>query len=172
MATEVEIYAMRLRLCCQLWRVHQQDFKHLLRDALESAWEVITAVIMRVVQANEPDGVTTMADWERLIHQHGDAQAFEHGHLLHRVMIAQHPYNSITGINRGQNFLHMRIDVMAWPTEPIAIVPGQHTYVYLKVLQPPAQTLAQSSQAIGVNIREMQERKTTKRGREGVKGEA
>jgi hypothetical protein len=60
MATEVQIYAMRLRLCHQLRRVHQQDFKHLLRDAMESAWEVITAVIMRVVEANEPDGVTTM----------------------------------------------------------------------------------------------------------------
>jgi hypothetical protein len=39
-------------------------------------------------------------------------------------------------------------------------------------LQPPAQTLAQSSQAIGVNIREMEDRKTTKRRWEGVKGEA
>jgi hypothetical protein len=162
MATEVEIYAMRLRLCCQLWRVHQQDFKHLLRDALESAWEVITAVIMRVVQANEPDGVTTMADWEGLIHQHGDAQAFEHGHLLQRVMVAQHPYNAMARVNRGQNFLHMRIDIVAWPAEPIAIVPGQHAYIYLEVLQPPAQTLAQSSQTIGVDIGEMQNRKTTK----------
>ena len=60
MATEVEIDAMRRRFCHQFWRVHQQDFKHLLRDAMEGAWEVITAVIMRVVQADEPDGVTTM----------------------------------------------------------------------------------------------------------------
>jgi hypothetical protein len=82
MATEVEIYAMRRRFCRQFWRVYQQDFKYLRRDAMEGAWEVITTVIMRVVQADEPDGVTTMADWERLIHQHGDAQTFEHGHLL------------------------------------------------------------------------------------------
>jgi hypothetical protein len=82
MTTEVEIYAMRLRFCYQLWRVHQQDFKYLLRDATESAWEVITAVIMRIVQADEPDGVTTMTDREGLIHQHGDAEPFEHGHLL------------------------------------------------------------------------------------------
>jgi hypothetical protein len=163
MATEVEIDAVHLRLCCQLWRVHQQDFKHLLWDALESAWEVITAVIMRVVQANEPDGVTTMADWEGLIHQHGDTQAFEYGHLLHRVMIAQHSYNAMASVDRGQNFLHMRIDIVAWPVEPIAIVPGQYAHVYLEVLQPPAQAFAQSSQAIGVNIREMQDRKTTKR---------
>src|SRR5689334_7546660 len=81
MATEVEIDALRRRFCYQLWRVHQQDFKHPLRDALESAWKVITAVIMRVVQANEPDGVATMTDWQGLIHQHGDAQPFEHGHL-------------------------------------------------------------------------------------------
>jgi len=134
MATEVQIYAMRLRLCHQLRRVHQQDFKHLLRDAMESAWEVITAVIMRVVQANEPDGVTTMTDWEGLIHQHGDAQTFEHGHLLYRVMIAKHPYNAITGVDRGQNFLHVRIDIVAGPVDLVAIVPGQHTYVYLEVL--------------------------------------
>ena len=36
MATEIEIYAMRRRFCHQLWRVHQQDFKHLLRDAMEA----------------------------------------------------------------------------------------------------------------------------------------
>src|SRR5712691_11703062 len=64
MATEVEIYALRLRLCYQLLRVYQQDFKHLLRDAMEGAWKVITAVIMRVDQANEPEGVTTMTNWE------------------------------------------------------------------------------------------------------------
>jgi len=40
--------------------VYKQDFKRLLRHALQGAWEVITAVIMRVVEANEPDGVTTM----------------------------------------------------------------------------------------------------------------
>jgi len=134
MATEVEIYAMRRRFWYQLWRVHQQDFKHLLRDTMESAWEVITAVIMRVVQANEPDGVTTMPDWEGLVHQHGDAQPFEHGHLLERVMIAKHPNNAIAGVDRGQNFLHMRIDIVGGPVELIAIVPGQHAYVYLEVL--------------------------------------
>src|SRR5262249_35611603 len=138
MATEVEIDATRLRLYYQLWRVHQQDFKHLLRDAMESAWEVITAIVMRIVQANEPDGVTPMPDWVGLIHQHGDAQTFEYGHLLERVMIAQHPDNAIAGVDRGQNFLHMRIDIMAWPAGLIAIVPGQHAYVYLEVLQPPA----------------------------------
>jgi hypothetical protein len=99
MATEVEIDAMRRRFCHQLWRVHQQDFKYLLRDAMESAWEIITAVIMRVVQANKPDGVTTVTDWEGLIHQHGNAQPFEHGHLLERVMIAKHTYNAIAGID-------------------------------------------------------------------------
>src|SRR4029450_9895099 len=99
---------MRRRLCHQLWRVHQQDFKHLLRDAMESAWEVITAVIMRVVQANEPDGVTAAPAWEGLIHHHGNPQPFEHRPLLRRVMIAQYPYNAIASIDRGQNFLHMR----------------------------------------------------------------
>src|SRR5262245_16317455 len=163
MATEVEIDAMRLRFYHQLWRVHQQDFKHFLRDAMESAWEVITAVIMWVVQADKPDGVTTMADGEGLIHQHGDAQTFEHRDLLRRVMIAQYPYNAIASIDRGQNFLHMRIDIMAWPMDLVAIISSQYTYVYLEVLQPPAQTLAQAGQAIGVNIREVEDRKTTKR---------
>src|SRR5262245_19328255 len=99
MATEVEIYAMRRRFCHQLWRVHQQDFKHLRRDVIESAWEIITAVIMRVVQADEPDGVTTMTEGAGLIHQHSNAQPFEHGHLLQRVMIAKYPYNAIAGID-------------------------------------------------------------------------
>jgi hypothetical protein len=162
MATEVEIYAMRRCFCHQLRRVHQQDFKHLRRDPMESAWEVIAAVIMRVVQANEPDGVATMTDWEGLIHQHSDAQPFEHGYLLYRVMIAKHPDNARAGVDRGQNFLHMRINIVAWPAGLIAIVTGQHAYVYLEVLQPPAQAFAQASQAIGVNIREMEERKTTK----------
>src|SRR4051794_39287805 len=102
MATEVEIYAMRLRLCHQLWCVHQQDFKHLLRDAMESAWEIITAVVMRVVQTDEPDGVTTMTDRVGLIHQHGDAQPFEHRDLLYRVMVAKHPHDAIAGVDRGQ----------------------------------------------------------------------
>src|SRR5919204_4018535 len=44
MATEVEIYALRRRFCHQLWRVYQQDFKHRLRDALESACKVITTI--------------------------------------------------------------------------------------------------------------------------------
>src|SRR2546422_545290 len=87
-------------------------------------------------------------------------------------MIAKHAYNAIAGVDRGHNFLHMRIDIMAWPAGLVAIVPGQHAYVYLEVLQPPAQAFAQASQAIGVNIREMEERKTTKRRREGVKCEA
>src|SRR5262249_4193222 len=87
-------------------------------------------------------------------------------------MIAQHPYNAIAGVDRGQNFLHMRIDIVAWPVELVAIVPGQHADVYLEVLQPPAQMLAQAAQAIGVNMSEMDERKTTKRWWEGVKGEA
>src|SRR5262247_3723330 len=109
MATEVKVYAMRRRFCRQFRRVHQQDFKHLRRDAMEGAWEIITTIIMRVIQAYEPDGVTAMTEWEGLIHQHGDAQPFEHGHLLHCVMIAKHPYNAIAGIDRGQNFFHMRI---------------------------------------------------------------
>jgi hypothetical protein len=127
---------------------------------------------MRVVQTDEPYGVTTMTDWEGLIHQHGDAQTFEHGHLLYRVMIAKYPDNAMAGVDRGQNFLHMRIDIVAWPAGLVAIVPGQHAYVYLEVLQPPAQAFTQASQAIGVNIREMEERKTTKRRWEGVKCEA
>jgi hypothetical protein len=60
MATEVQIYAMRRRFRHQFWRVYQQDFKYLLRDAVEGTREVITAVIMWIVQANEPDGVTIM----------------------------------------------------------------------------------------------------------------
>src|SRR5215469_11563991 len=60
MATEVQIYAMRRRFRHQFWRVYQQDFKYLLRDAMEGTREVITAVIMWIVQANEPDGVTIM----------------------------------------------------------------------------------------------------------------
>src|SRR5215831_5721903 len=87
-------------------------------------------------------------------------------------MIAKHAYNAIAGVDRGQNFLHMRINIVAWPAGLIAIVPGQHAGVYLEVLQPPAQAFAQASQAIGVNIREMEERKTTKCRREGVKCEA
>jgi hypothetical protein len=39
-------------------------------------------------------------------------------------------------------------------------------------LQAPAQALAQAGQAIGVNIREMEDCKTTKRCREGVESEA
>src|SRR5262245_3022035 len=87
-------------------------------------------------------------------------------------MIAKHAYSTIAGVDRGQNFLHMRIDIVAWPMGLIAIVPSQHAEVYLEVLQPPAHTLAQASQAIGVQIREMEERKTTKRRRESVKGKA
>jgi hypothetical protein len=79
--------------------MHQQDFKYLLRDAMESAWEVVTAVIMWIVQADEPDGVATMMNREGLIHQHSDAQPLEHGHLLERVMIAKHPYNAIAGVD-------------------------------------------------------------------------
>src|SRR5262247_4107569 len=87
-------------------------------------------------------------------------------------MIVKHAYNAIAGVDRGQNFLHMRIDIMAWSVELVAIVFGQHADVYLEVLLPPAQAFAQASQAIGVNVREMEERKTTKCRREGVKCEA
>src|SRR5262245_52210728 len=95
MTTEVEVYSMRRRVCYQLWRVHEQDFKHLLGDTTQGPGEVIAAVIMRVVQAREPDGVSTMLYGDGLIHQHGDAQAFEHRYLLRHVVVAKHTYNAI-----------------------------------------------------------------------------
>src|SRR5712691_4704665 len=76
-ATQIEVYATRLSFCQHLWCVHEQHLKRPLGHATQGPWEVITAVIMGVVQTNKPDGVATMAQFEGLIDSHGDAQAFE-----------------------------------------------------------------------------------------------
>src|SRR5262249_19789507 len=112
-AAQVEVYPTRLSFCQQLRGVYEQYLKRLLGHATQGPWEVITAVIMGVVQTHKPDSVATLAQLEGVIHQHGDAKAFESGHFLGCIVITEHAHHAMAGVHTGENFLHIGIDLMA-----------------------------------------------------------
>src|SRR5262250_271162 len=60
-ATQIEVDATRFSFCQHLRGVYEQHLKRLLGYATQGPWEVITAVIMWVVQPHKPDGVITVA---------------------------------------------------------------------------------------------------------------
>ena len=82
---------------------------------------------MRIVKPHHPQRFTICLDCVGLIEQHSDPQAFEFRyHLLH-IMIPQDTDYTMTGVDTGENPLHVRIDVIAWSSHGKAVVTREHT---------------------------------------------
>jgi hypothetical protein len=172
MSTQVQIHPGSCRLVDEFRSMHEEDFEGFGRHATHRPGQVVTTVVMRVIDADEPRTVAAPAQRHSGIDQHDDAQTFKLSHLLPDIVIAEDTDCTQAGLDAGEDFRQMRVYRRTWPTERKAIVSGQHTEIDLYVAELGAEALGQAWQTIGVEIREMQDRETAKSLRQPVGDQA
>jgi hypothetical protein len=127
MAAQQQIETGVRRLAIDLRRVRQEDGEPVVGNIGRCLFDVVDAIIMRIVDAGQVDRFTVARNGLALVEQHPDSHFFESGNHANGIVVSQHAIDA--AVEAGANPRQAFERGIEWPISRTAIVAGQDAHV-------------------------------------------
>ena len=138
----------------------------------EGTREVVGAVVVAIVDADQPDRLAALLDRGGLVDQHPDPEALEVGDLLDEVVVAEDAEAAERAAELGREHRHLRRDLLVGAEGAVAEVTGDQQVVAEPshlLCDRPARSPRARFRDVHVEVGEMETRTSSKaRGSEGI----
>ena len=165
-AAQIEVHASLGSFLIDFRRVRQKHLAAIPRHGRECRRQIVSAVVVRVVNTGNPNTLVAGGDFRCLVDKHPDAHCLELAGHLAGVVIAQNAEDAMPCPHRGNHRPHPGVDLFARTMNLKPVISGEDAEIYRRLRDGRGHRLRQSIHAIDMEIGELENLEAVERRRQ------